>query len=141
MAEKEIYYVKTRGTLVEVTPEVYYAYYRMAHHDRYLEEADRAHGKFSLEDWFINDCFSEESLMEPRGQSVEDAVITGVLAEQLRRCISNLSEREQAVIHALFYDGLSQQKAAKQIGISQRTVSYQKGKIIEKLRKMMKVRI
>lgn len=138
MAEKEIYYVKTRGALVEVTPEIYYAYYRMARHDRYLEEKDYKHGKLQLDDFGL---LSEDHLMEPKGKSLEDIVIISVLSEQLRSCIAQLSEREQTIIQGIFYEELSQRKVAEQIGASQRSVSYQQTKIIEKLRKMMKVKI
>ena len=38
MAEKDKYIIKVEGKLVEVTPEVYYAYFRMERQERGQEE-------------------------------------------------------------------------------------------------------
>ena len=38
MADKEKYIIKVNGKLVEVTPEVYYAYFRMERQERGQEE-------------------------------------------------------------------------------------------------------
>lgn len=38
MAEKEVYIIKVEGELVEVSPEVYYAYFRMERQERGQEE-------------------------------------------------------------------------------------------------------
>ena len=38
MADKEKYMIKVEGKLVEVTPEVYYAYFRMERQERGQEE-------------------------------------------------------------------------------------------------------
>ena len=38
MADKEKYMIKVNGKLVEVTPEVYYAYFRMERQERGQEE-------------------------------------------------------------------------------------------------------
>ena len=38
MADKEKYIIKVEGKLVEVTPEVYYAYFRMERQERGQEE-------------------------------------------------------------------------------------------------------
>ena len=38
MAEKDKYIIKVEGKLVEVTPEVYYAYFRMERQERSQEE-------------------------------------------------------------------------------------------------------
>ena len=38
MAEKEVYIIKVEGNVVEVSPEVYYAYFRMERQERGQEE-------------------------------------------------------------------------------------------------------
>ncbi len=40
MAEKEHYIIGVKGKLVEVTPEVYYAYYRMKRQEEWQEKKE-----------------------------------------------------------------------------------------------------
>lgn len=41
MADKEKYVIKIQGQLVEVSPEVYYAYFHMERQERWQEEKQR----------------------------------------------------------------------------------------------------
>ena len=49
MAEKDKYIIKVEGKLVEVTPEVYYAYFRMERQERGQEEKKQQHDVFSYD--------------------------------------------------------------------------------------------
>ena len=43
MADKEKYMIKVEGKLIEVTPDVYYAYFRMERQERWQEEKQQEH--------------------------------------------------------------------------------------------------
>lgn len=73
------------------------------------------------------------------GESVDDAAIKTVMIEKMLRCLDLLSQEEHELIMALFYKEISEEKYAKQIGISQKGVSKRKYRILSKLKKMMKV--
>lgn len=47
MADKEKYMIKVEGKLVEVTPDVYYAYFRMERQERWQEEKQQGHAVMS----------------------------------------------------------------------------------------------
>ena len=49
MAEKDKFIIKVEGKLVEVTPEVYYAYFRMERQERGQEEKKQQHDVFSYD--------------------------------------------------------------------------------------------
>ena len=49
MAEKDKYIIKVEGKLVEVTPEIYYAYFRMERQERGQEEKKQQHDVFSYD--------------------------------------------------------------------------------------------
>ena len=49
MAEKDKYIIKVEGKLVEVTPDVYYAYFRMERQERGQEEKKQQHDVFSYD--------------------------------------------------------------------------------------------
>ncbi len=49
MAEKDKYIIKVEGKLVEVTPEVYYAYFRMERQERGQEEKKQQHDVISYD--------------------------------------------------------------------------------------------
>lgn len=49
MADNEKYMIKIEGKPIEVTPEVYHAYFRMERQERWHEEKKREHGVFSYD--------------------------------------------------------------------------------------------
>jgi RNA polymerase sigma factor (sigma-70 family) len=59
------------------------------------------------------------------------------IAEKLHRCITQLTEKEQALITALHFQGKTQVELEKETGIKQQTISYRERQIRMKLKKMM----
>lgn len=57
--------------------------------------------------------------------------------DELRRCLSLLTEDERALIHALFVDRLTEREYARRIGISQPRVSQLWSRIRDKLKKYL----
>jgi len=55
----------------------------------------------------------------------------------LSKALSELTEEERVLIDELFYNGKSERQVAKETGISQTTLNYQKNKIIKRLRKKL----
>ncbi len=49
MADKEKYMIKVGGKLVEVTPDVYYVYFRMERQERWQEEKQQGHAVVSYD--------------------------------------------------------------------------------------------
>lgn len=135
MPEKK-YFIRVRGSLVEVDIAIYKSHHKMRRRAKYLRESDEAHGKVSYHALDTDDYTGEEILPDTC-ESVEDAVVKKLMTEKLRKCLESLSISETKLIQALFYDGCSERKCAEMLGISQKGVNKRKKKILHKLNKLM----
>lgn len=72
-------------------------------------------------------------------ESVEDAAIKAVLIEKMLSSLKLLTPEEQELITELFFNGKSEEAYAKKIGISQKGVNKRKYKILDKIKKMMRI--
>ena len=81
----------------------------------------------------------EELLSDPQAPTVEETAIAAILQRQLRRCLSLLPKPEQELLHALYFEELTEGQYAQRRGISQASVSKQRMKVLRKLRRMMKI--
>ena len=91
-----------------------------------LPEREISLDKLVDEDW---DFASAET-------SPEDIVIKHIMTEELHRCLGLLNADERALINALFFAGMTEERYAEQIGVVQKTVNYRKYKVLEKLKKL-----
>lgn len=75
--------------------------------------------------------FAEEA------EDVEDVAVRAVMLEKLNEALHTLTDEETAIIHALFYQEISEVELAKKLGIARTTLQSRKYKILEKLRKLL----
>ena len=136
MTEKKEYRVRSCGTLVPVTQEVYQAYYQAKRHDKTLCEKDERNGLVSYDGMDTEDILGEEMIPDRDAVSVEDAAIANILRDKLHRGLSMLDESDRQLIHALFYEGLSERYLAKKINVPQQTISDRKRRAIARLKKL-----
>ncbi len=139
MAERKTYYIKVEGTVVEVTEAVYHVYYKMERRERHLEEKDQKHGLVSYHALDTEDTLGEEMLPTPDIPCVEDVAIAHILQERLHRCLELLPAQDRELIHALYFEELSERQFAKKVGLPHMTVHNRKVGILEKIKKMMKL--
>jgi RNA polymerase sigma factor (sigma-70 family) len=135
--KKSEYVIKLHGKLIPVTEEVYREYYAMERHARYLQEKDARHGVVGFNALDTDEMTGEDSMSDIAAESVEDSVIRKIMREKLRECLPRLTDDEQAMITALFYQGMSETAYAKETGSSQQAVNYRKKRLMEKLKKML----
>ncbi|OUQ79812.1 sigma-70 family RNA polymerase sigma factor [Flavonifractor sp. An100] len=140
MAEEKKYYLRVQGCLVEVTKDVYRAYYCMERHTRTLDEKDIRNGKVSYSDLDTKETLGEEMVPDLAAESVEDRAVKNVLLQKLRLCLTMLPLEEQKLIYALYYEELTEREYAQQIKLSQRAVNKRRHKILKKLRAMLKIK-
>lgn len=134
MAEKK-YILRVQGSLVEVTEEVYYGLER---HLLTLDEKDMRNGKTLYSDLDTAELLGEEAIPDQGAVSVEDAAIASLLREQLYRALERLSPAEQRLIHAIYFEGLSERQLSKQSGAHYMTIHNRKARILKKLGEMLK---
>ena len=138
MAEEKKYYIYVSNTLVEVSEEVYLAYYQEDRRRRTADEKEQRNGTVSYDDLDTVELSGAERFADRTAVSVEDAAIDRIMADKLHRCIDRLPREDRALIRALFFDGLSERKYAALIDKPQRTVHDHKVAALRKLKKFWK---
>ena len=137
MADKEKYMIKVEGKLVEVTPEVYYAYFRMERQERWQEEKQQGHAVMSYDALDDGETVGVEVVPDLTTPSMEEAVMTREIHEKLHRALDALPKAERELIQAIYFDGFTEKEYAVSSGLSQQGVSYRLRKILSKLRIFM----
>ena len=138
MAEEKKYYIYVSSTPVEVTEEVYLAYYQEDRRRRTVDEKEQRNGTVSYDNLDTVELSGAERFADRTAISVEEAAIDLIIADKLHRCIDQLPREDRALIQALFFDGLSEREYATDIGLSQKGINKRKRRILCKLLKMMK---
>ena len=127
------------GQFIEVTDEVYAAYMKGDRKIRYFENDLKTGRTVKDKDGNIKQILpsredSLDRLMEDNAQqfpdsheSVEDIVIQKISTEKLHMALLRLPKKDQKLIYALFYEG-----------VSPSTVHRRKEEIIKKLKKYLK---
>ena len=144
MAEREKYYIGLNG-LFEVSKELYEAYYKGQRKEKYFtHDLKQEHTKVDKETGEMIVVPSREDsyerLLEAEKQFAEeseDVAVRAVMLEKLNEALHTLTDEETAIIHALFYQEISEVELAKKLGIARTTLQSRKYKILEKLRKLL----
>lgn len=135
MAEK--YTVRVQGSLVEVTEEVYRAYYGIERHLLTLDEKDARNGKTLYSDLDTDETLGEEMLPDADAVSVEDAAIAHILHKQLRGALALLPSSDRKLIDDIYFRNLSERQVSKKTGVHYMTVHNHKVRTLKKLAKLM----
>jgi len=139
MANKEKYYIPIEGARIEVGKDVYEAYYKMSRRERYMEERDESNGVVSYHAIESSGIDGEAGLRDMSVDSLEAAAMAKELREQLHRCIAALPKAERELIHAIYFDGLTEAEYAQKANLSQSGVSRKQKKTLSKLKKLMNI--
>lgn len=136
MAEK--YTVRVQGSLVEVTEEVYRAYYGIERHLLTLDEKDARNGKTLYSDLDTDETLGEEMLPDADAVSVEDAAIAHIFRKRLRGVLALLPSSERKLIDDIYFRNLSERQVSEETGVHYMTVHNRKVRVLKKLAKLMK---
>ena len=133
-------FIPVQGCLLEVVREQYTDFYRDKERWRYLQKLDTNHSLLSLEGF--TDC--EGNVLDfvvDEAVDVAETVVHAVMVDRLKAALPLLSGSEQALINAIFFEGLSEREVGLRLGITQSVVNKRKAKILAKLRKIMENKI
>lgn len=134
---KEKYFLPLHGMLMEVTKEEYKLYYKEKRRERYIAEQAKEVGAFSY-DALTTDEFNGEDILVDVNNSPEEEAEQHLMVEMLLGLFQKLNPDEQALIKAIYFDGMSEREYAAKLGIYHNAVHKRKLKILEKLKKLMK---
>ena len=109
---------------MEVTPDVYYAYFRMERQERWQEEKQQGHAVVSYDALDDGETVGVEVVPDLTTPSMEEAVMTREIHEKLHRAVEALPKTERELIHAIYFDGMTTREYAKLSGLSQTGVGY-----------------
>lgn len=137
MAEREKYYIGLNGQIFEVSKELYETYYKGQRKEKYFThdlkqehtKVDKETGEMivipSKEDSYERLLEAEKQFAE-EAENVEDVAVREVMLEKLNEALRILTDEETAIIHALFYQEISEVELAKKIRNSQNNLTVTK---------------
>ena len=139
MADKEKYVIKIQGELIEVSEDVYYAYFRMERQERWQEEKKQEHGVVSYDALDNGETVGAEAVPDLISPSLEDTAIEMELHNRLHHAVEVLPKAERELIQAIYFEGLTEKEYAQRYGMSQTGVSYRRRKILSKLKMFLDI--
>lgn len=129
-------FIPIQGCLLEVAREQYTEFYRDKERWRYLQKLDTKNSLLSL-DGFMDDEGNALDFIADESADVEKAVIHAVMLDRLKTALPLLLDSEQALIQAIFFDGLTEREVGFRLGMTQSVINKRKAKILAKLRKII----
>ncbi len=136
MADKEHYLVRVKGKLVEVTPEVYYTFYRMKRQEEWQEQKKKDHQVILCCDLDTEDMLAIENFTDKNAPSVEETVIANDMSARLHQALNMLPQGDRELLEAIYFSERTEESYGNEAGISQRLVSYQRRKALKNLREL-----
>jgi RNA polymerase sigma factor (sigma-70 family) len=134
MADKAKYIIEVEGKLVEVSEDVYYAYFRMERQERRQEEKKQEHGVVSYDALDTEETVGAEAIQDMTATSMEERAVAKELNERLHHAVAALPKAERELILAVYFEGQTEREYAEMAGLSQTGVSYRRRKILSKLK-------
>lgn len=132
------YKIRIDDQLVEVTEEVYHAYYRMKSREDYLELRDREKGlvRYNALD---GDGMLGVDIIPDKSKDILGDVIKKEERTALEEALKQLKERDKQLIEELYFNGQTERELAKMLGVSHQMVHKKKVRILKKLREILKI--
>lgn len=136
------YTVKVYNTIsnqfedVAVTKEVYDTYRRTEwnikdNNESFYEHEIQMSGLIGGED----DGYENFREFVDEENTPERNIVYAEIKKALLESVAELAEEERALVHALYWQGLSEREYSRRSGIPQRTINHRKIYILEKIRK------
>ena len=123
---------------MEVSKEDYAKFYRAKRRQKYLDERSANNGDFSY-DMLTTDDFNGEDILSDKSEPLDEQVVQKIMTDKLKSALPLLAEDEQKLIREIFYENLSERSLAEKYNVSQVAIHKRKVKILEKLKKIMKI--
>ena len=133
-------FIPVQGCLLEVVREQYADFYKEKERWRYLKKLDTNHSLLSLERFTDSEGNILDFIVD-EAVDVAETVVRAVMVDRLKAALPLLSDSEQTLIQAIFFEELSEREVGLRLGITQSVVNKRKSKILAKLRKIIENKI
>ena len=133
-------FIPVQGCLLEVMREQYADFYKDKERWRYLKKLDTNYKLLSLEG-FTDSEGNVLDFVVDEAVDIAETVVHAVMVDRMKTAMLLLSDSEQALIQAIFFEELSEREVGLRLGITQSVVNKRKAKILAKLRKIIENKI
>ena len=133
-------FIPVQGCLLEVVREQYADFYKEKERWRYLKKLDTNYKLLSLEG-FTDSEGNVLDFVVDEAVDIAETVVHAVMVDRMKTAMLLLSDSEQALIQAIFFEELSEREVGLRLGITQSVVNKRKAKILAKLRKIIENKI
>ena len=120
-------FIPIQGCLLEVVREQYTDFYRDKERWRYLQKLDTKNRLLSL-DGFTDSEGNPLDFITDEAVDIAETVVNAVMVDRLKAALPLLSDSEQELIQAIFFDGLSEREVGARLGITQSVVNKRKAR-------------
>lgn len=134
MADNEKYLIRLQGKAIEVSKDVYYAYFQMERQERTQEEKHQRNHVVSYDALDNMELVGAEGFADLETPSMEELVIAKELYERLHHAVDTLPRAERELIRAIYFEGKTERECAKERGCSQNKIFKQRVKTLSKLK-------
>ena len=125
-------YIYVKGEKIYVSDEIYKAYKKQINHEAHLNKSDKKHKVYGYEDYKVDlDSIVDEDV------DIEKIIETKMRIENLAKAMEKLNDKEQKLIHAIYFEGKTLKDIAKAHDINLMKISRIRNKILRKLRQML----
>lgn len=124
------------GEKIEVSEEIYKAYWEEKNHENYLKQIDRNHKLLFFSSYDKDGHFIENLVDE--SVDVEKIIQTRLMIEAVRSAISNLSDEEREIVERLYFHEETLRSLAKEKQLSHPALIKKRNKILDKLKELLK---
>ena len=138
MSYKSRRFILVEKHLMELSEENYRAYYKEKRRAKYVKERERKIGVFSY-DALSDRGICGEELIADQEVDVCDLAVSHTLVENLRNCLSLLTDEEYRLIRLRFYAQLTEAEIGRLYGVSQQSISKRLARICKKIKNLMKI--
>ena len=104
-------FIPIQGCLLEVVREQYTDFYRDKERWRYLQKLDTKNRLLSL-DGFTDSEGNPLDFITDEAVDIAETVVNAVMVDRLKAALPLLSDSEQELIQAIFFDGLSEREVS-----------------------------
>lgn len=133
-------FIPVQGCLLEVVREQYTDFYREKERWRYLKKLDTEHSLLSLDGFTDNEGNVIDFIVD-EAVDIAETVVRAVMVDRLKAALPLLSDNEQALVKAIFFEELSEREVGLRLGVTQSVINKRKAKILAKLKKIIENKI
>lgn len=130
-------FIPIQGMLLEVTEDEYKAFYKEVERNKYVKNESKKYDLISINDT-RNVLSAKENEIIDKKVNVDTEVLRNIEVEMLKEALLKLSDEEYQLIRAFFFEDKSIREYAKILDKPFTTIEYNRKKILNKLKKILK---